>query len=100
MDSINNTFVQNIDKEIEVRSLLNHPFYKMWSAGELNLAHLQGYAKEYFQLVKAVPIFVENIATKSPSYNKEQIESNAQEEREHIEPWIRFARSLSVPNMN
>jgi len=96
MPTTNNTLVQNIDKEIEARSLLNHPFYKMWSAGELNLSHLQGYAKEYFQLVKSVPAFVENIASKAPDSDKPQIEDNAQEESEHIQPWIRFANSLGV----
>ena len=98
MPNTNNTLVQNIDKEIEARSLLNHPFYKMWSAGELNLTHLQGYSKEYFQLVKAVPTFVENIVSNFPGTDKAQFEANAQEEQEHIEPWIRFALSLSVQN--
>lgn len=96
MPTTNNTLVQNIDKEIEARSLLNHPFYKMWSAGELNLSHLQGYAKEYFQLVKSVPAFVENIASIAPDSDKPQIVDNAQEESEHIQPWIRFANSLGV----
>lgn len=96
MPTTNNTLVQNIDKEIEARSLLNHPFYKMWSAGELNLSHLQGYAKEYFQLVKSVPAYVENIASIAPDSDKPQIEDNAQEESEHIQPWIRFANSLGV----
>jgi pyrroloquinoline-quinone synthase len=86
--------VQRIDSEIERRSLLKHSFYKMWSEGKLTLDHLQGYSKEYFQLVKTVPRFVESIAqaTGSPDI----IINNAREEAEHVELWIRFATALGV----
>ncbi|HET7147088.1 MAG TPA: pyrroloquinoline quinone biosynthesis protein PqqC, partial [Candidatus Nitrosopolaris sp.] len=53
--------VERIDTEIEKQSLLKHPFYQMWSEGKLTTDHLQGYIKEYFQLVIAVPEFVRNI---------------------------------------
>ncbi len=85
--------VKRIDQEIEKRSLLKHPFYQMWSEGKLNLEALQGYAKEYFHLVKAVPSIVEKIAVHN---NDENIMTNLQEEREHIEPWIKFAGALGV----
>jgi pyrroloquinoline-quinone synthase len=86
--------VQRIDSEIERRSLLKHSFYKMWSEGKLTLDHLQGYSKEYFQLVKTVPRFVESIAqaTGSPDI----IINNAREEAEHVELWVRFATALGV----
>jgi pyrroloquinoline-quinone synthase len=86
--------VQRIDSEIEKRSLLKHSFYKMWSEGKLTLDHLQGYSKEYFQLVKTVPRFVESIAraTGSPDI----IINNAREEAEHVELWVRFATALGV----
>ena len=85
--------VQRIDTEIERRSLLKHSFYQMWSEGKLTIDHLQGYSLEYFQLVKAVPKFVEDIAkgTDNPD-----IASNAKEEAEHVEPWVRFATALGV----
>ena len=84
--------VQRIDSEIEKHSLLKHSFYKMWSEGNLTLDHLQGYSKEYFQLVKTVPRFVESIAqaTGSPDI----IINNAREEAEHVELWVRFAPHL------
>jgi pyrroloquinoline-quinone synthase len=86
--------VQRIDSEIEKHSLLKHSFYKMWSEGKLTLDHLQGYSKEYFQLVKTVPRFVESIAqaTGSPDI----IINNAREEAEHVELWVRFAAALGV----
>lgn len=87
--------VQKIDSEIERRSLLKHSFYQMWSEGKLTIDHLRGYSLEYFQLVKAVPKFVESIAAKA--MDNEDIASNAREEAEHIEPWVRFAGALGVP---
>lgn len=89
--------VQTIDSEVEKRSLLKHAFYQMWSEGKLTVDHLQGYSKEYFQLVKAVPGFVESIASAAadPAL-KVDIANNAREEAEHIEPWVRFATALGV----
>jgi pyrroloquinoline-quinone synthase len=86
--------VQRIDSEIEKRSLLKHSFYKMWSEGKLTLDHLQGYSKEYFQLVKIVPKFVESIA--EATHNPDIITNNAREEAEHVELWVRFATALGV----
>jgi pyrroloquinoline-quinone synthase len=90
MDNI----VQRIDSEIENRSLLKHSFYKMWSEGKLTIDHLQGYSKEYFQLVKKVPRFVECIA--EATGNPDIITNNAREETEHVELWVRFATALGV----
>jgi pyrroloquinoline-quinone synthase len=59
-----NELIVRIDNEVENRSLLKHPFYKMWSNGELNLNQLRGYSLEYFQLVKLVPEMVNNIKLK------------------------------------
>ena len=85
--------IQRIDSEIEKRSLLKHSFYQMWSEGKLTIDHLQGYSKEYFQLVKAVPEFVQAIekGTDNPD-----VSGNAKEEAEHVEPWVRFAVALGV----
>jgi pyrroloquinoline-quinone synthase len=86
--------IQRIDSEIEKRSLLKHSFYKMWSEGKLTIEQLQGYSKEYFQLVKKVPKFVENIA--EATGNPDIITNNAREEAEHVELWVRFATALGI----
>jgi pyrroloquinoline-quinone synthase len=86
--------VQRIDSEIEKSSLLKHSFYKMWSEGALTIDHLRGYSKEYFQLVKIVPKFVENIA--KSTHDPNIINSNAREEAEHVELWARFATALGI----
>ncbi len=92
-----NDLIYKIDQEVEKKSLLKHPFYKMWSNGELSLNQLQGYSLEYFQLVKVVPEMVNNIKLKMQgSKLKGIIEESHKEESSHIDPWIRFATSLGV----
>lgn len=85
-----------IDEMIRERSLLKHPFYRSWSAGELSLDSLAGYSKEYFQLVKAVPGFMDPAIVQAPAGAKAELESNRAEEAAHVEPWRLFAESLGV----
>ncbi len=91
-----NSLVKRIDELIEKQSLLKHPFYVMWSEGKLTIDSLNGYSKEYFQLVKTVPLFVSSIIQQSPDTVKSELISNQKEESEHIAPWMRFAGALGV----
>ena len=90
-----NSLVTRIDQLIEKQSLLKHKFYVMWNEGTLSLKSLSGYSKEYFQLVKAVPTFV-NMIMENASQGKDAIAANQKEESEHIAPWMKFASSLGV----
>ncbi|MEM3064145.1 MAG: iron-containing redox enzyme family protein [Candidatus Nitrosotenuis sp.] len=87
---------EKIDAIIEQKSLLKHPFYQMWSDGKLSQESLAGYSKEYFQLVKAVPSFVGNIAQFAQGKLVNEIRENQEEEAEHVQPWIGFAAGLGV----
>ena len=94
-----NDAIEQINLQIEKHSLLKHKFYKMWSEGELTKDHLKGYSKEYFQLVKSVPHFVENISSLTdddPSI-KAVLRETLNEESEHIELWVKFAVGLGIP---
>ena len=89
--------VERIDIEIEKQSLLRHPFYQMWSEGRRTADHLQGYIKEYFQLVIAVPEFVRNIQDLTNDSSLEtELAHHFQEESDHIEAWMGFALSMGV----
>jgi pyrroloquinoline-quinone synthase len=83
--------------------LLKHKFYQMWSAGSLSTDDLRGYSKEYFQLVRAVPVLVNNVlrqVTPESERNyalRATIKHNLEEEKEHIAPWIIFGDSIGVP---
>ncbi|TSC58277.1 MAG: coenzyme PQQ synthesis protein c [Candidatus Peregrinibacteria bacterium Greene0416_19] len=90
--------LSSLDSIISTKSLLKHPFYQKWSKGELTLDDLRVYAKEYFHLVERIPGIVDRVRDRvtDPSF-KAGIEHNAEEEREHVELWKRFAGSLGIP---
>jgi len=91
-----NHLIQEIDRIIEERSLLKHPFYQAWSDGKLTRESLAGYSKEYYQLVKAVPKFMEPLIKEAPEIMKGELYSNQQEETSHIELWERFACAMGI----
>jgi len=91
-----NHLIQEIDRIIEERSLLKHPFYQSWSDGKLTHEALAGYSKEYYQLVKAVPIFMTQLIDDAPKHLYDELVFNQQEEFSHIALWQRFAGGLGV----
>ena len=90
--------MQRIDLEIERRSLLKHKFYQLWSEGKLELNHLKGYSSEYFQLVKAVPLMVDNVLSYCTNDLplRSALQENLREEIEHIELWAKFAANMGI----
>ena len=91
-----NHLIQEIDRIIEERSLLKHPFYQAWSDGKLTRESLAGYSKEYYQLVKQVPQFMEPMVNDATSDMKEELIQNMKEESEHIPLWEKFAGSMGI----
>ena len=91
-----NFLISEIDRIIEERSLLKHPFYQSWSDGKLTRGALAGYSKEYYQLVKAVPIFMTQLIESAPQYMQNELDFNQQEEFSHINLWQKFAAELGV----
>ena len=87
---------ERIDGLLEQHSLLKHPFYQAWSDGKLEMESLAGYSKEYYQLVKAVPEFMNPLVEMAPEYVKGELEENRAEESEHIALWEKFAGSLGL----
>ena len=94
------SLLQKIDRIIEERSLLNHPFYQAWSDGKLTRESLTGYSKEYYQLVKAVPIFMTQLMDHIPSTSYDELKFHQQEEFSHIGMWERFASGLGVSRID
>ncbi len=88
--------IKKIDDIIEERSLLKHPFYQAWSDGKLTQESLAGYSKEYFQLVKAVPSFMDPIIENASDDVVGDLIENQQEESDHIKHWITFAGELGI----
>ena len=68
----------------------------MWSDGKLELESLKGYSKEYYQLVKQVPHFMEPMVEDADSDLKDELIQNMKEEAEHIPLWEKFAGSMGI----
>src|SRR5205823_4040424 len=86
---------------IEERSLLKHPFYRAWQAGELTLEHLRGYAGQYYAHVLAFPQYVSGAHAICPDQGERQelLENLIEEERgeeNHPELWLRFAEGVGM----
>ncbi|MBI1812469.1 iron-containing redox enzyme family protein [Candidatus Peregrinibacteria bacterium] len=91
------TSLTALDDLITSRSLLKHPFYLRWSAGELTLKELRTYAKEYFRLIERIPGIVARVRERTEDKAlRLRIAENQREEQQHVELWKRFARSLGV----
>lgn len=90
-----------LDKQIQERHLLTHPFYQAWSAGTLSLRALQEYSKQYYRHVEAFPTYVSAVHANCPSLPVRQqlLENLIEEERgadNHPELWLRFAEALGI----
>src|SRR5271165_123552 len=51
-------FFEQLDALIAKYDLLCHPFYKAWSAGELDRDDLRQYAQDYYHHVEAFPSYL------------------------------------------
>jgi len=86
-----------LDETRAAINVLEHPFYRRWSAGELSAEELACYAAEYRSAVVALARASELAAEKADSEHAADLHSHASEESEHIALWEEFARATGVP---
>jgi pyrroloquinoline-quinone synthase len=77
-------------------SVLEHPFYERWSAGELSGAELACYAGEYRHAVLALAEASQAAATKAGPEHASGLRRHAAEETAHVELWDDFARATGA----
>ncbi len=77
-------------------SVLEHPFYERWSAGELSAAELACYAGEYRHAVVALAEASQAAAAKAGPEHASGLGAHAAEETAHIELWDDFARAVGA----
>jgi pyrroloquinoline-quinone synthase len=77
-------------------SVLEHPFYKRWSAGDLNAAELACYAGEYRHAVVALAEASQAAAAKAGPEHTNGLGAHAKEETAHVELWDDFARAAGA----
>jgi len=90
-----------IDRLIDERSLLKHPFYQAWQKGELSLDDLRTYAGQYYHHVLAFPQYVSAAHATCPDQadRRELLENLIEEEggeENHPELWLRFGDALGL----
>jgi pyrroloquinoline-quinone synthase len=78
--------IERIDAARERWNVLEHPFYKRWSCGELTRGELAHYAGEYRHAVVALA------ETAAKTGNEE----HAREEAEHVQLWNEFAAAFGA----
>lgn len=95
------TWTRRIDRFVEERHLLKHPFYLAWTEGRLTLDALRGYAGQYYRHVAAFPRYLSAIHTQTEDLEARQylLENLIDEERggeSHPELWLRFAEGIGI----
>jgi pyrroloquinoline-quinone synthase len=93
--------LERIDRLIDERHLLTHPFYTKWTNGTLPREALQEYARQYYAFESAFPRFLSamHTRTESPAVRQQLLDNLWDEEHgpdNHAELWLRFAEGIGV----
>jgi pyrroloquinoline-quinone synthase len=94
-------FQDTLDSRVSRHGLLNHPFYKAWSAGKLTHEHLRVYATEYFHHIAAFPTVLSALHSRlsDGGLRRAVLRNLAEEEiegRAHSDMWLDFAEGVGV----
>ena len=94
-------FSHHLEKIIQEKGLLSHPFYQEWTAGTLTMGMLQRYAQQYYSFESAFPTFLSAIHARCPSLPIRQLILDNLWDEEHGEDnhpalWLRFCNALGV----
>jgi len=93
--------LSEMDKLIQSRSILNHPFYIAWNKGELTTDQLATYATMYYPHVSAFPDYLfEAYRNAENPLIRTELEQNYVEEtsvpKHHADLWLDFAEGLGL----
>jgi pyrroloquinoline-quinone synthase len=95
------TLEARINRVLEEKSLLKHPFYTEWTKGTLSRERLQEYARQYYHFEVAFPRFLSAIHARTDSAEIRQLIldnlwDEEHGERNHPVLWLEFAKALGV----
>jgi pyrroloquinoline-quinone synthase len=95
------TTVRDLDRLVERRHLLKHPFYTAWSRGTLPLDTLREYAAQYYHFEVNFPRYVAGAyaQVERPEDRKVLLKNLVDEEGRsptHPELWQHFAQSIGA----
>ena len=95
------SFWNKVDQEIAKYDLLQHPFYRAWSAGELTTQDLKFYGEQYYHHVSQFPTYLTSLHARLPEgAMRRDVLTNAFDEEcaglPHSELWLRFVEGMSA----
>ena len=98
---LDQTLLTRLQQRIEARSLLTHPFYRAWQAGELSLVDLQAYARQYYFFEANFPRYLSAIHSHCPDREVRQalLDNLWDEEhgaQNHRALWLDFCAGLGL----
>lgn len=90
-----------IDRLLEERNMLRHPFYKAWNEGELTREMLKDYACQYYHFVKNFPRMVSAVHSNTPDLRlRQELLMNLMDEERgdenHPALWMKFAGAMGA----
>lgn len=100
-ETLRSDLCDRIDAIIAEKSILKHPFYQRWQAGELTLDELKGYACQYYHHVLAFPRYVSGTHANCDTLeDRQELLENLREEEEgpnnHPELWLKFGEAIGL----
>jgi len=92
---------QQIDRIVEKKKMLKHPFYQVWTEGKLSSDAIREYAKQYYYFVYQFPTFISAIHSNATKLeDRQMLLSNLMDEetgeKNHPELWLRFCDGLGL----
>ena len=93
--------LDRLDRMIDERHLLKHPFYTKWADGTLPREALQDYARQYYAFESSFPRYLSALHARTESAEvRQQLLDNLWDEEHgrenHAELWLRFAEGIGV----
>jgi pyrroloquinoline-quinone synthase len=87
---------------LDGRRLLDHPFYRRWTAGEVSMGELSAYAAEYRHFERYLPVFLADLVSSLPQgAARSLVEANLGDELgdsiPHVELFETFASAVGAP---
>ena len=83
-----------LDEARAATNVLEHPFYRRWSAGQLDARELDIYAGQYRHAASALARASALAGEAAPQSLRGGLERHAAEEAAHVELWDRFAGAV------
>jgi pyrroloquinoline quinone (PQQ) biosynthesis protein C len=93
---MNMDVLDRLDATRAAINVLEHPFYRRWSAGELSPGELSHYAGEYRHAVVALAEASALAAGEAEPADAPGLSAHAREEAAHVELWDRFAAAAGT----